>query len=106
MTAAPQVYDAQGNLLSPDQVKAILGRSNARAFEVRVNDGAEEKKFGDMTVFKVASNGYRQPKTGVFTEQAPELTIGIVQGYLETAAEDHSWRGRMTAALAALTTED
>ena len=42
------------------------------SFEVLVNDEAN-KKYGDVTIYKVQSNGYRTPKTGVFSKDLPGL---------------------------------
>jgi hypothetical protein len=47
-----------------------------------MNKTEKERKFGDVTIFKVAANGYREPKTGVFDEQLDELIDGL------TAARD------------------
>jgi hypothetical protein len=55
--------------------KAIQGLATMRTtagIEVVVNP-AEERKFGDVSIFKVQGNGYRKPAMGIFATQLPDL---------------------------------
>lgn len=55
--------------------RAMAGISALRTtatIEVVVN-GAEERKFGDVSIFKVQGNGYRKPAMGLFGDQIPAL---------------------------------
>ena len=46
---------------------------NTASIEVVVNS-AEERKFGDVSIFKVQGNGYRKPAMGLFKDQiAPTI---------------------------------
>jgi hypothetical protein len=72
--SARAAFKAAG--LSDDAIEQALAglasmRTNA-AIEVVVNS-AEERKFGDVSIFKVQSNGYRKPAMGLFRDQIEPL---------------------------------
>lgn len=55
--------------------KALTGLRNTRAhagIEVTVNP-ADERKYGDVSIFKVQGNGYRKPAMGLFHAQIAGL---------------------------------
>lgn len=62
--------------LSDTQIeKALAGLRNARVtagIEAKVNP-AGERKYGDVSIFKVQGNGYRKPAMGLFRGQIAGL---------------------------------
>ena len=63
--------------VDPVQLVQEAGLANIQirqfaSFEVLVND-EESRKFGDCSIYKVQTNGYRQPKVGVFEHQIDGL---------------------------------
>lgn len=54
---------------------------NTATIEVVVNS-AEERKFGDVSIFKVQGNGYRKPAMGLFKDQI-QATIDALTDALE-----------------------
>lgn len=72
--AARAAFVAAG--LNEAQVeKALAGLASLRdvaGIEVVVNS-AEERKFGDVSIFKVQGNGYRKPAMGLFQAQIQPL---------------------------------
>lgn len=63
--------------------KALQGLANMRttaAIEVRVNPD-DERKYGDVTVFKVQGNGFRAPKLALKTGQIAEVLNGLVSAF-------------------------
>ena len=72
--AARAAFVAAG--LKGEQIdQALAGIASMRttaSIEVVVNS-AEERKFGDVSIFKVQGNGYRRPAMGLFREQIEPL---------------------------------
>jgi hypothetical protein len=72
--AARAAFQAAG--LTEEAIeKALAGLASMRttaSIEVVVNS-AEERKFGDVSIFKVQGNGYRKPAMGLFREQIEPL---------------------------------
>ena len=72
--AARAAFVAAG--LSEGEIeKALAGLASMRSFagiEVVVN-AADERKFGDVSIFKVQGNGYRKPAMGLFQAQIEPL---------------------------------
>lgn len=72
--AARAAFEAAG--LDSDAVdQALAGLASMRttaSIEVVVNP-AEERKFGDISIFKVQGNGYRKPVMGLFQAQIEPL---------------------------------
>lgn len=72
--AARAAFQAAG--LTDEAIdKALAGLASMRttaAVEVVVNS-AEERKFGDVSIFKVQGNGYRKPAMGLFRDQIEPL---------------------------------
>lgn len=87
LEAAEAALRAAG--VSEDEiVKAIQGLSTMRTtagIEVVVNP-AEERKYGDVSIFKVQGNGYRKPAMGIFESQLSDLisqlqdALGVLTG--------------------------
>jgi hypothetical protein len=72
--AARAAFEAAG--LKGDALdRALAGIASMRTtatIEVVVNS-AEERKFGDVSIFKVQGNGYRKPAMGLFRDQISVL---------------------------------
>lgn len=58
--------------ISPEDLASIVGAANRASTEVRVND-TDDRKYGDVSIFKVQANGYARPKMGVYTKGIPAL---------------------------------
>lgn len=90
LEAAEGALRAAG-LSDSDVTKAMQGLAAARStagIEVVVNP-AEERKFGDVSIFKVQGNGYRKPVMGIFASQLPGLIAQLedANGVLTTEQE-------------------
>jgi len=74
-------------------VKAIQGLATMRTtagIEVVVNP-AEERKYGDVSIFKVQGNGYRKPAMGIFENQLSDLIAQLEDALrVLTTASDES----------------
>lgn len=72
--------------------KALAGLASLRTtagIEVVVNP-ADERKYGDVSIFKVQANGYRKPAMGVFASQLPELIAGLQDAERLLTTQDES----------------
>lgn len=87
--AAKAAFEAAG--LSGDALdRALAGVASLRTtatIEVVVNS-AEERKFGDVSIFKVQGNGYRKPAMGLFRDQIEPLMEQLASA--QTALSDES----------------
>lgn len=84
LDAARAAYEEAG--LKKEQIDKLLsGLTAARTtagLEVVVNPEGE-RKYGDVSIFKVQANGYRKPKMGVFTKDIQTLIDGLTQALKE-----------------------
>lgn len=71
------ILEAAG--LSLKDLASVVSETNRADTDVRVND-EENRKFGDVSIYKVQDNGFARPKMGVFTDSIPGLI-----GQLEAA---------------------
>ena len=80
--AARTAYAEAG--LSNEQIeKALQGLRDARThagLDV-VTNPADERKYGDISVFKVQGNGYRKPTMGLFKAQIPGFIEDLQAAY-------------------------
>lgn len=72
--------------IDPADLAALVGRSHRAETEVRVND-EDNRKFGDVSIYKVQENGYSRPKTGLFTDGIPTLIEQLQDAYAELKPE-------------------
>ena len=88
---AREVFEAAG-LSGSALEQAMSGLANMRTtagIEVVVNPEAE-RKFGDVTIYKVQGNGYRQPKLALRIAQIPELIAGLTAAQAAAGEEEGS----------------
>ena len=62
--------------IDPQDLATLVAQTNRADTEVRIND-ADNVKFGEVSVYKVQSNGYARPKLGVDADAIPGLIDGL-----------------------------
>lgn len=65
--------------ITPDVLAAAAGLANVAVaarqhavFEVTINEEGD-RKYGDVTIYKVQGNGFRAPKVGIYADDLPGL---------------------------------
>ena len=72
--------------IDPKDLAAVVGRAHRAETEVRIND-EDNRKYGDVSIYKVQDNGYARPKMGVFTDSIPTLVEQLEAAYAALATE-------------------
>ncbi len=66
--------------LSPEDLATLVSKANRADTEVRIND-EDNQKFGEVSLYKVQSNGYARPKMGIDVDGIPGLIAGLEAAY-------------------------
>jgi hypothetical protein len=66
--------------ISPEDLATLVSKANRADTEVRIND-EDNQKFGEVSLYKVQSNGYARPKMGIDADGIPGLIAGLQDAF-------------------------
>lgn len=66
--------------IDPQDLATLVSKANRADTEVRIND-EDNQKFGEVSLYKVQSNGYARPKMGIDADGIPGLIAGLQDAF-------------------------
>ena len=66
--------------IDPADLATLVSKANRADTEVRIND-EDNQKFGEVSLYKVQSNGYARPKMGIDADGIPGLIVGLQEAF-------------------------
>jgi hypothetical protein len=66
--------------IDPQDLATLVSKTNRADTEVRIND-EDNTKFGEVSLYKVQSNGYARPKMGIDADGIPGLIAGLQEAF-------------------------